>query len=143
MASVYKEIDVDVAPGQVWDVIRDVGAVHKRLLPGRVINTQIEGNIRTLTFPDQRMTRELIITVDDTMRRLAYAVIETGLPFTFHHATFQVFAAEKGQTRLVWITDLLPDSCTEYVRVRMEYGARDMKQAIEHDAEERCQIRRE
>jgi hypothetical protein len=135
VASIYKEIFIEVAPEQVWDVIRDVGAVHQRLLPGRVTNTQIEGYIRTLTFPDQRVTRELIVTVDDTMRRLAYAVIDTGMPLTFHHATFQVFAAENGHTKLVWITDLLPNSYAEDVRIRMEYGARDMKQSIEHGAE--------
>jgi hypothetical protein len=134
MASIYKEIIIEETPETVWDVIRDVGAVHRRLLPGRVSNTEMVDGVRILTFPDQSVTREKIITVDDDLRRMAYAVIETRMALTFHHATFQVYSGENRKSRLVWITDLLPDSCAEDVRIRMEYGARDMKLAIEQHA---------
>jgi hypothetical protein len=36
MASVRHEIVIDASPEHVWDVVSDVGAVHERLLPGRV-----------------------------------------------------------------------------------------------------------
>ena len=134
MASVYKEILIAATPEQVWDVIRDIGAVHRRLLPDRVSHTRIEGDMRILTFPNGQETRELIITVDDEVRRLAYSVIETSMPLTYHHATFQVLAAEPNQALLVWITDISPHSLVEDVRIRMEYGVSDMKRAIENQA---------
>jgi Polyketide cyclase / dehydrase and lipid transport len=51
MASVRHEIVIDASPEHVWDVLRDVGAVHERLLPGRVTATRLEGDQRLLTFP--------------------------------------------------------------------------------------------
>lgn len=116
----------------VWSAFRDVGAVHRRLLPGRVSDTRIEGNVRTLTFPGGAVVRELIVDIDDTARRLAYAVIEGDrLPVAHHHASFQVFADGPDQSRLVWITDFLPDTIAVHVRPRIEVGAEEMKQAIE------------
>ena len=34
MASIRHEIVIDASPEHVWGVLRDVGAVHERLLPG-------------------------------------------------------------------------------------------------------------
>ncbi len=36
MATVRVEATIDVSAEQVWDAVADVGAVHQRLLPGRV-----------------------------------------------------------------------------------------------------------
>lgn len=75
----------------MWDTIRDVGAVHRRLVPGHVVDTTMDGDIRILTFPSGRVVRELIVVVDEDARRMAYAVIEGPMPLTHHHASFQVF----------------------------------------------------
>ena len=37
MASLRQEILIEAPAEVVWDVLRDVGAVHRRLLPGRVV----------------------------------------------------------------------------------------------------------
>lgn len=50
MASVRKEILVSATPEQVWDAVRDVGAVHQRLTPGLVLDTRLEGDTRILSF---------------------------------------------------------------------------------------------
>ncbi|TMG96892.1 MAG: SRPBCC family protein, partial [Betaproteobacteria bacterium] len=34
MASIHKEIVIDAPARDVWDAVRDVGAVHRRLVPG-------------------------------------------------------------------------------------------------------------
>ncbi|MEU6794147.1 hypothetical protein ABZ907_20820 [Nonomuraea wenchangensis] len=60
MASIRHEIVIDASPEHSWDVLRDVGAVHERLLPGRVIDTRLEGDQRFLTFPDGHVIRELV-----------------------------------------------------------------------------------
>ena len=34
MASIRKEILLDARPEEVWDAVRDIGALHTRLVPG-------------------------------------------------------------------------------------------------------------
>ena len=132
MASIRTEVVIDSSPEQVWAAIRDVGAVHRRLLPNRVADTRIEGDIRILIYPDGQVIRELIVDVDDTTCRLAYAVIEGARqPLTHHHASFQVFPEGSDRSRLVWITDLLPDAFAAGARERIERGAQDMKRTLE------------
>jgi carbon monoxide dehydrogenase subunit G len=135
VASIRTEVVIDSRPEQVWEAIRDVGAVHRRLLPTRVADTRMEGDVRILVFPQGTEIRELIVDVDDTTRRLAYAVIEGARPpLTHHHASFQVFPEGPDRTRLVWTTDLLPDAVAPEVRLRVEYGAQDMKRTLEEAA---------
>jgi hypothetical protein len=50
MASIYREFTVEANPNIVWSAIRDVGAIHQRLARGFVVDTQLEGDIRTVTF---------------------------------------------------------------------------------------------
>lgn len=132
MASIRHEIVIDASPEQVWDVLRDVGAVHERLLPGRVTGSKTEGDQRFLTFPDGHVVREVIVAVDDSIRRLAYSVAEGARPpADYHHASFEV-RAETGQaTRLIWTTDILPHHLAARTRIVMERGALEMKAAIE------------
>ncbi|GAA4196564.1 SRPBCC family protein [Microbispora amethystogenes] len=132
MASVRHEIVIDASPEHIWDVLRDVGAVHERLLPGRVTGTRIEGDQRFLTFPDGHVVRELVVGIDDEARRLAYCVVEGARPpVEFHHATFEVRSEGDRSGRLIWITDVLPHTRAADIRIRMERGAAEMKQAIE------------
>jgi len=135
MASIHHEIVIAAPADVVWDVLRDIGAVHRRLLPGRVADTRLEGTGRVLTFPDGHVVREQIIEVDGDRRRLAYAVVEGARPAVeFHHATFEVRPEGPegaAASRLIWTTDVRPDSLAGLIRVRMEHGAREMKQAIE------------
>jgi hypothetical protein len=134
MGSVRKEILVNISPEKVWEAVRDVGAVHKRLTPGLVTEVEIEGDVRTLTFPNGATARELIVSIDDEERRLAYAVIEGRMPLLHHHATFQVFPYEGNRTRLVWTTDFLPHTFEAEIRIRVDRGAMIMKQALESGA---------
>jgi uncharacterized protein YndB with AHSA1/START domain len=135
MASIRHNVVIGAPAAVVWDVLRDVGAVHRRLLPGRVADCRIEGDERVLTFPDGHVVRERIIDVDDDRRRLAYAVVEGARPAVeFHHATFEVQAEGTGASRLIWTTDVMPHSLAEPTRIRMERGAEEMRQTIEAGA---------
>jgi hypothetical protein len=131
MASVRHEVVIAASPEKVWSAVSDVGAVHRRLLPGRVVETRIEGDRRTLTFPDGGQAEEFIVDVDDTARRLAYAVIRGRMPLTHHHASMQVLPEGPTSSRLVWVTDFLPNSLASEVRSRVEVGAREIKGTIE------------
>lgn len=137
MATVCVETFIDVPAHRVWEAVADVGAVHRRLLPGRVADARMEGDVRILVMPDGAEVRELILAVDHTVRRLAYTVTEgQRLPLTYHHASFQVF--EEGErSRLVWLTDVLPHAIADVVRGRVERGIHEIRQTLELHAARR------
>ena len=137
MATVCVETIVDVPAQRVWDAIADVGAVHRRLLPGRVADARIDGDVRILTMPDGAQVRELILAIDHSIRRMAYTVTEgQHLPLTYHHAAFQVFD-EGDRSRVVWLTDVLPHAMAGPVLARVERGIVEMKQILEINETER------
>ena len=69
MASIHKEVSLSAATDQVWDVVRDVGAVHTRFAPGFVTDTVMDGPDRIVTFANGLAAREVIIDIDDARRR--------------------------------------------------------------------------
>ncbi len=129
MASIRKDIPIKARPEGVWEALRDVGAVHQRLAPGFVVDTRLEGDARIVTFANGIVARELLVDIDDTAPRVAYAVV--GGRMTHHNASFQVFAEGDGRSRLVWIADLLPNDMAGPIGAMMEQGARVMKQTLE------------
>jgi Polyketide cyclase / dehydrase and lipid transport len=132
MASIYREIAINAEPARVWDAIRDVGAVHMRLAPGFVVDARMEGDVRTVTFADGRVVPERIVGVDDGVRRMAYAAV--AVPERKHHnASFQVFANGPNGSRLVWITDVLPDSLATMFADNMEKGLAVAKRRLERE----------
>jgi hypothetical protein len=46
MASIRKEIIVDRNAAHCWEALRDVGALHTRLVPGFVTDTKLEPGAR-------------------------------------------------------------------------------------------------
>lgn len=135
MASVRHEIEVAASADHVWAAVRDVGAVHQRLLPGRVVDTCLEGDVRILTFPHGRTVHELIVDIDDDARRLAYAVTAGfWMSLLYHHATLEVLADDQTRCRLVWVTDVLPHEVAAEVRRRMKTGAAEIRRTLEDQA---------
>ena len=65
MASIRKHIQIEAPPDKVWDALRDVGALHTRLVPGFVTDTRMEENARVVTFGNGMVAREEIVSVDD------------------------------------------------------------------------------
>ncbi len=131
MASIRKEILINARPEEVWSAVRDVGAVHRRLAPGFVIDVRLEGDSRIVTFANGAVVRELIVDIDDAARRFVYAAV--GGRATHHNASMQVFDEGGEQSRLVWITDLLPNEAIGPIRALVEQGAGVIKQTLERD----------
>lgn len=129
MASIYREILLDADPKDVWAAVRDVGAVHEKLAPGFVVDVKLDGNARIVTFADGFVVRELIVTLDDSARRLAYASV--GGRATHHNASFQVFPHGDRGTRLVWITDVLPDELAILIGQYVEKGSAVIKRTLQ------------
>jgi carbon monoxide dehydrogenase subunit G len=129
MASIREEILLDARAEDVWDAVRDVGALHTRLVPGFVTDTRLEKGARIVTFANGMVVRELIVDLDDTARRLVWTA--SGGRLSHHNASAQVFADGDKRSRLVWTADLLPDEFAGEIRTMMEHGAAAMQKAFE------------
>jgi hypothetical protein len=131
MASIQKEIIINAAPEAVWDAARDLGAIHTRLCPGFVVNTELEadGAARLVTFGNGMQAREVIVDVDDQRRRVVWTAQSERL--THHNGSLQLFDAADGKTRAVWIADVLPHAAAEVVGPMMDAGMAAMKRTLE------------
>jgi carbon monoxide dehydrogenase subunit G len=129
VASIHREVLIEADPGTVWDAVRDVGGLHRRLAPGFVTDVRLEEGARVVTFGNGLVARELIVDVDDRSRRLVWAVV--GSRMTHHNASAQVFPAGEGRCRFVWIADLLPHEAAPGVAAMMEQGIAVIKQTLE------------
>ena len=59
MASIRREVNVSVAADAAWDAIRDVGALHTRLVKGFVTDCKMDGSdARIVTFANGMVARE-------------------------------------------------------------------------------------
>src|SRR5215470_15001705 len=74
MASIHKEIIIDASPADVWDALRDFGALHTRLVPGFVTDTKLDGDARIVTFANGTVARETLVDSDEERKRLVYAI---------------------------------------------------------------------
>ena len=135
MASIRKEISTKARPDDVWDAMRDIGALHTRLVPGFVTDTRLEPGARVVTFGNGMVVRELIVAIDDDERRVVWSAV--GGSLTHHNGSAQVFSDAKGLTKVVWIADLLPDEAASAVGAMMEQGMAIMKQTLDRLAAER------
>jgi carbon monoxide dehydrogenase subunit G len=132
MASIREEIVVEASPENVWAAVRDVGAIHVRLVRGFVVDCRLEGGARIVTFANGLVVRELIVDVNDDTRRVAWAAV--GGSLTHHNASVQVFAEGAGQSRLVWIADLLPNEMAGTIEGMIQQGMKAMKSTLERKA---------
>ncbi len=129
MSSIRKEIFINVASEVVWDALRDVGALHTRLVPGFVTDTRLEPGARIVTFGNGQVVRELIVDLNETDRRLVWAVVDG--PFKHYNASAQVFDAGSTRCRFVWIADLLPNELANDVATMMDQGLSVIKRSME------------
>ncbi len=129
MASIYKDAHITASQAAVWDVVRDVGAVHTRFAPGFVTDVVMEEGTRVVTFANGLVAREVFVTLDEDRMRLVYSVRTERMEH--HNASFQVFADGEAASRLVWIADVLPDSAGETVNAMMQAGIEAAKAALD------------
>jgi carbon monoxide dehydrogenase subunit G len=129
MASIRKEIQIDARPEDVWDALRDWGAIHERLVPGFVVDARLDGADRIVTFFNGTELREVLVDRDEEDRRLVWSVV--GGPYTHHNGAAQVFAEGEDRSRFVWTADLLPDAAAPATAEMMEKGIGVVKRTLE------------
>ena len=97
MASLHKEILIDASPDDVWDALRDFGALHTRLVPGFVTDTKLDGDARIVTFANGTVAREILVDCDDTGGGWSMPSISERVKH--YSASAQVFAETTARTR--------------------------------------------
>jgi len=130
MATIAVEVATAAAPNRVWDLIRDIGALHTRLVPGFVVATELVPGGRRVTFGNGLVIVEPIISSNDDLRRLAWTAEGASAGFTHYNAAVQVFPREIGGSRVVWTADVLPDEAADTVGEMMKAGADAMTGAL-------------
>lgn len=127
MATVKREIVVELPSARVWHAVRDFGEVH-RMVPGFLTGCRLEDGARVVTFGNGLVARELLVSCDDAAQRLVWAVV--GTPLTHHNGAMQV-QAEGARARVEWIADFLPDGAASTVAGMMEQSLQVMKRTLE------------
>jgi hypothetical protein len=131
MGSVRKELAINAKAEDVWDAVRDFGALHTRLVPGFVTDTQMDGRDRIVTFFTGSVQREPLVDLDDDTRRLVYCAVDSPMGATHYNASVQVLSDGEDSSRLVWVVDFLPDALADNLDAVMDRGAQTMKQTLE------------
>jgi carbon monoxide dehydrogenase subunit G len=132
MASIRREMLIDVASPVVWSALRDVGTLHTRLVTGFVTDCKLVGDTRTVTFANGLVAAERIVTIDDNEQRVVWSA--SGGRLTHHNASAQVFAEGNASSRVVWICDLTPDDMAPAITAMIEQGLVAMKATLERTA---------
>jgi carbon monoxide dehydrogenase subunit G len=132
MTSIRKEIRIDAPVDRVWDALRDVGALHTKLVPGFVKDTRMEGNTRVVTFGNGLVAREDIVSIDPERHRVAWAVV--GQQFRHYNGAAWVEPDSKGGSRFIWTADLLPNEMAAQVDQMMTTGIAVVKRTLEASA---------
>lgn len=125
MASIRNEVALAASAAEVWDAVRDFGALPTRLVPGFVTECRVDGDARVVTFANGLVARELLLACDDSTRRLAYAGVDGRA--THYGASVQVHGGDERHCTLVWIIDLLPDEITAPVAAMAAQGIAAMR----------------
>lgn len=135
MATLHKQILIEAPCAEVWDAVRDVGALHTRLVPGFVVDTQLERDAagkdvvaRRVTFGNGVTLREPILSLDDERLRLAWTA-EGGN--TTHYNAVLELTAEGSATRVRWTSDFLPDEAGAVLSAMQDQGLATMRKTLE------------
>jgi hypothetical protein len=128
MASIHNDILLNAPARDVWDAVRDFGALPERLVPGFVTACQLDGDARIVTFANGSVAREVLVDCDDARQRLVYAINNERLKH--YSASVQVIADGDGKSRLLWTIDMLPNELAPYVEGQTKQAVIAMHKAF-------------
>ena len=129
MATIRSEIRTRARSSEVWAAVRDIGALHTRLVPGFVTDTKLEPGARVVTFVNGVTLREPIVAVDDEARRLVWT--HEGGRARHYNGALEVSELADGSTSVVWTADFLPDDIGGYLRQAIDAGMAAMQRSLD------------
>ena len=125
MATIRSELKTRAPASEVWSAIRDIGALHTRLVPGFVTDTKLEPGARVVTF----VNGTVIVTLDDETRRLVWT--HEGGRARHYNGALQVSELPDGLTSVVWTADFLPDEISGNMSQAIEAGMAAMQRSLD------------
>jgi hypothetical protein len=128
MASIHNDVPLPAPARDVWDAVRDFGALHQRLVPGFVTACELDGDARIVIFANGSVAREILVDCDDARQRLVYAINNERLKH--YSGSVQVIADSETTCRLVWIIDMLPNELAAYVQDQTKIAVIAMHRAF-------------
>jgi hypothetical protein len=131
MASVILDIPIAVPADAAWAVIGDWANGPARMAPGWVTDVRIEGEHRVVTFANGAVFRERLISIDQTARRLVYAITGDAVNPDHHNAAMQIRPDGSASCRLHWVQDVLPDALAARLETGMTASANIIKSTLE------------
>jgi len=129
MATIRSELKTRAPASEVWSAVRDIGALHTRLVPGFVTDTKLEPGARIVTFVNGVTLREPIVSLDDDARRLVWT--HEGGRAAHYNGALEVAELADGLTSVVWTADFLPDDISAYMSQAIEAGMAAMQRSLE------------
>ena len=124
MATVHREIPIDSTVDDAWKKLSNVGGINGML--SILSGASIDGDKRVCELEGGGTLEELIVSVDDDQRRVAYSITESPFNFEFHAASMRVIANGDTAT-FVWTTDLKPDEAADQFRGLIESETDNIK----------------
>jgi carbon monoxide dehydrogenase subunit G len=107
MATIHREFQIGASPDDAWAAVREVGKINELIT--FLGDVTVDGDRRTCELGDQGKLDELIVSVDDGRRRVAYSIVESPFDFAHHNASMQVVANGGAGSTFIWTTDVKPD----------------------------------
>lgn len=129
MGTIRSELKTAAKASDVWSAIRDIGALHTRLVPGFVVDTKLEPGARVVTFVNGVTLREPIVSLDDEARRLVWT--HEGGRAQHYNGALEVCELPDGLTSVVWTADFLPDDVQDYFSRAIDAGMAAMQRSLD------------
>lgn len=132
MATVRKSVVIKRSASEVWDAISDAGQLHTRVAPGMVVDTTLEddGEVRIVTFVNDVVLKELMISNDAEAMRLAWSAQSEH--WTHHNASLQIFPVGDNKCEAIWTADVLPHAAGVMMNQFLTAGLNAMKAHMEN-----------
>ena len=129
MATIQRDLPLDVPADKVWAALRDFGQVHTKVAPGFLTGLEMKEGDRIVTFFNGHVARERLVTLDDRAMRLVYSIPEGRA--SHYSAAVQVFADGAARSLLVWTIDFLSDELAPGLAAMVDHALPFMKKALE------------
>lgn len=128
MPTIRTEAHVDVTPEKAWEVVGDLGGVHKWL--GIIETCRLDGDTRVCGLAGGQGTLvEKILERDDAERRYRYTITEAPFEIASHEATFAVQPDGDG-SRIVWEVTFEPAELQPMFEGSGAAGIEGIKEAL-------------
>lgn len=127
MTTIVKSIDIDAPAHAVWPKLSNTSSISD--LIGFITSSSQVGDTRVCQLDGGGELKEKIVSVDDKLQRVMYAITESPLNMDFHAASMQL--EDRGErSRLVWTVDVCPDDAAANLDPLLDAASDDLKSTL-------------